>query len=313
MSIGTSKTVLPQLQAEKFSTLDELPRSTGTRCWEAFRHLIARSGLDRMRLFRILANGGGELLVSALSKVRGLELIPEVPWIIRLQFLLGWYETDTVAVCRKWIRPGMTVLDIGAHTGYFSTLFSRLVGPAGRVYAFEPSEPTYRLLRRNLAQARYKNVVPVPKAASAQSGVTEFFEMNHPLTHSMFNFSSFVTGFEVRRKVSIECVTVDEFLAAQGNPQIQFIKMDIEGAEPLALSGMRATIARSPQLAMVVEFSPCLLRTGGCSPADFLTQLAALGFTPHLIVAGTLLPVTSNLVRMAEPSSVNLLCVKNSG
>jgi FkbM family methyltransferase len=218
--------------------------------------LIARSGLDRLRLFRFIANSAGELLVGALGKARGLEFIPEHPWMTRLQFLLGWYESETVAVCRKWIRPGMTVLDIGAHTGYFSLLFSRLVGQPGRVYAFEPSERTYRMLLRNVAPPRYSNVVPVPMAAGAQSGATEFFELSQPLVNSLFDASCFVPRCAVRRKVQIECTTVDEFLAAQGNPQIQFIKMDIEGAEPLALAGMRATIARSPQLAMVVEFAP---------------------------------------------------------
>ncbi len=290
-----------------------LPESPGTKKWRTFRRWVARTGLENVPSARALMNWTGETFVSFLSRLRGFEFPAGHPWPTRLHYLFGWYESETVALCRRHIRPGMTVLDIGAHNGYFTLLFSRLVGSAGRVFAFEPHQPTCRLLQRNLRRARHPNVTVVQKAVADQSGVVEFFEMSLAGTHSLFNVARFDPHFSLCRRLTAECVILDQFLAAQGNPDIHFIKMDIEGAEPKALRGMSKTIRRCRELAMVVEFNPCFLRAGGCAPGGLLEQLAALGFTAHVIVAaGALLPVTSSLEQLAERSPVNLLCVKNS-
>jgi FkbM family methyltransferase len=254
----------------------------------------------------------GETFVRTLSGLRGFEFPAGHPWPTRLLYLFGWYESETLAICRQRIRPGMTVLDLGAHNGYFTLLFSRLVGSSGRVYAFEPHEPTCRLLRRNLRRARHDNVTVVPCAVADRPGTAPFFEMSLAGTHSLFDVARFDPHFTLLQQGVTECITVDEFLAAQGNPAVQFIKMDIEGAEPKALRGMTETICRCRELAMVVEFNSCFLRAGGCAPSVFLQQLAALGFTAHVIVAaGALLPITASLERIAERSPVNLLCEKS--
>jgi FkbM family methyltransferase len=288
-----------------------LPEPPGTKKWRTFRSWVAHSGLERRPAARALMNWTGETFVRGLSRIRAFEFPPGHPWPTRLLYLFGWYESETVALCRQRIRPGMTVIDLGAHNGYFTLRFSRLVGARGRVFAFEPHEPTCRLLRHNLRRARHDNITVVPYAVADHSGDAEFFEMSLAGTHSLFDVARFDPQFTLQQRLVTQCITVDQFLAAQGNPEVHFIKMDIEGAEPKALLGMRETIRRCRNLAMVVEFNPCFLRAGGCAPGDVLEQLSALGFTAHVIVAaGALLPVTASLERIAERSPVNLLCVK---
>ncbi|HEY3123578.1 MAG TPA: FkbM family methyltransferase, partial [Thermoanaerobaculia bacterium] len=87
-------------------------------------------------------------------------------WRWKFEFLLNWFEWESVVWARRLIRPGMTVLDLGAHVGYYSRLFSGLVGPKGKVYAFEASPENQTMLRRNLDSPRYANVEVVPRAIS---------------------------------------------------------------------------------------------------------------------------------------------------
>ncbi|MCL5288593.1 MAG: FkbM family methyltransferase [Acidobacteria bacterium] len=272
---------------------------------------MARTGLENYPSARTVMNSIGETFARLLSWLRGFEFPAGHPWPTRLLFLLGWYETETVAICKKMLRPGMVVLDIGAHNGYFTLLFSRLVGPSGRVFAFEPHEPTCRLLRRNLRRARHDNVTVVPHAVADRPGAAPFFEMSLAGTHSLFDVARFDPHFTLLQQGVTQCITVDEFLAAQGNPAVHFIKMDIEGAEPKALRGMTETIRRSISLALIVEFNLASLRAAGTTPHSFLAQLSGLGFDLHVITGrGDLVPIDDRLLRAAQQCPMNLLCTR---
>jgi len=207
----------------------------------------------------------------------------------------------------------MNVLDVGAHIGYFSRLFSRLVGPKGRVYAFEPHEPTHHLLCQNLSRLRCRNVVPVQMAVADRCGQVEFFEMSASGKHGLYNVSEYDRNFIFRQKLSVESTTLDCFLADHGNPEVYFIKMDIEGSEPCALKGMRQTIARSRRLAMVVELNGRCLRAAGITPEEYLQQLCELGFDMRAVApGGTLIPVCESVYALAEEGYINLFCTKQT-
>ena len=83
-------------------------------------------------------------------------------------------------------------------------------------------------------------------------------------------------GFNTIRRNSVGSTTLDEFFLADS--QIDFIKMDIEGAETAALEGMENLIKKSGNLKLVTEFNPNLLKTAGHSPVEFLNKLAGYGF-----------------------------------
>lgn len=288
------------------------PESAAARRWRIFRTWLARTGLAKDRPTGAVIDFAGESLVVLLCTMRRMVFPREHPWMTRLQFLMGWYEFDTVAVCKEIIRPGMTVLDIGAHTGYFTLLFSRLVGPTGRVYAFEPHEPTFRMLSHNLRSARYRNVTAVQKAVGDQPGEVEFFEMSAPGTHSLFNVAQHDPHFTLRRRLHTDCTTVDRFLGTQGNPQVDFIKMDIEGAEEKALAGMRKTVRCSENLAIVVELNVRSLVAAGTTPVRFLETLLELGFRPRAIAPdGEHLCLDERVLKAAERGPLNLLCTRS--
>lgn len=241
-------------------------------------------------------------------------LSSDLYWGTKTRLLLGLYEQESVRVCKSIIKPGMNVLDVGAHVGYYSRLFSDLVGTEGRIWAFEPDPETYKLLAQNVHLPRYQNIIPVQKAVSDTIGLLEFFVMTSSGAHSLYNVTaqkSYDQRFMVREKITVESITIDDFLAGQGNPDIHFIKIDIEGGEPRAFIGMRKTISRAKYLTILVEFNCSALESAGVTPSEFLGQLGGMGFQIKAICSdGALRDISEDVLDLAKKRSINLLCTK---
>ncbi|MEE8199974.1 MAG: FkbM family methyltransferase, partial [Candidatus Acidoferrales bacterium] len=228
-----------------------------------------------------------------------------------LGLLLDRYEEETTELLERWLQPGMTVVDVGAHVGYYTLLAARRVGPTGKVYAFEPEPRNYEALRKNIELNGYgEHVVAVPKAVSSKTGKSWLFlGGDGPGTHTL------VRGEERREetRIPVEVTTLDDFFRERNWPRVDWIKMDIEGGEPAALEGMRETLRRSPDLKLVVEFSPGDLRAAGVPPGQFLHRLRGWGFTLDVIrreglVSVERLNLEELLVKLGSEGYVNLLC-----
>jgi FkbM family methyltransferase len=188
-----------------------------------------------------------------------------------------WEPAETL-VLQRMLRPGMRVVDVGAHVGYYSVLFSRAVGAAGEVIAFEPEPRNRQLLQANLLLNDCGNVRVDARAVSRQTG-------RATLHLSRTNFGDHrlqpVAG---RESIEVETVALDELLHA-AIPD--FIKMDTQGAEPAVLAGMRGLIERGREvLACLIEFAPGLLARDGLDLAGFASLLEALGalvYHPKLV------------------------------
>ena len=251
--------------------------------------------------------------VHVLGRVRSLEFPSRGTggwwwlWRWKFEFLMNWFEWQSMGWARRLIRPGMTVLDLGAHVGYYSRFLSRLVGPQGRVYAFEASPENQAVLRRNLDSPRYANVEVVPSAISDREGTIKLFVSPGHSNHSL------IEGFTPADGVlEIPTVSVDGFAAQRGIREIDFIKMDIEGAETMALNGMRETVRQSPRLALLAECNPLALRTAGTTAADYLRLIENVGLEPLTILDDATLGPLPDVAEIEASISlyVNLLCVR---
>jgi FkbM family methyltransferase len=223
---------------------------------------------------RALVWAGGEQAVAISSRLLRFELPAErlLP-LYQLQILFGTYESSTVRACRSWLRPGMTVIDVGAHVGYYTVLFSRLVGATGRVFAFEPHPANFELLSRNVRRRAPGNVSLHREAVSDHEGDADFWQAPLSLGHSLFPVKADATW------LSVKTVSLDGLCRRQALEQVDLVKVDVEGAEPEVFAGMRETCARSPRLALLAEFKPELCARRQHDPGDWLAGLAALGFT----------------------------------
>ena len=133
--------------------------------------------------------------------------------------------------------PGDTVLDCGAFSGNTSLYFSRKVGEAGHVYGFEASPQTFAVYARNMAAL--SNVTPVQAAVHETCGV--------------LSFSGSDAGAHIVEggKFAVPAVSLDAFAKEHALARVDFIKMDIEGAEEAALIGAREIIQKfRPKMAL---------------------------------------------------------------
>ncbi|MUL35999.1 hypothetical protein BWI75_06445 [Gloeocapsopsis sp. AAB1 = 1H9] len=224
-------------------------------------------------------------------------------WRWRWEMIMQWHEYETVQWCQQLVKPGMVVLDIGAHIGYFTWLFSDLVGPSGKVIAFEPCPENYPLLLHNIKARGCHVAEPVCVALSDEIGEVDLFISKGNTTHSLNKeFTQNQEG-----SVRVRSTTVDAYMANLNHPLVGFVKMDVEGVEPKVLTGMMDTIYRNPELVMVVELNPEALEAGGYSAEELIAQLEALGFVPKAIKEdGELVPPFEDSSRKVQ----NLLCLR---
>jgi len=195
------------------------------------------------------------------------------PWIEHY----GVWEPIEASFLRTRLKPGMTLLDIGANVGYFSILGARAVGPAGTVVAIEPEPSNYALLCANIWEARVRNVVPVRAAASSFSGVL-------PLSVSNVNCGDHRTFMERpgARVLVVPGMRVDEMLEADA--RVDLVKIDIQGADHRAVLGMESLIARWKPV-LLVEFWPLGIDELGDRPIDVLSYYRSLGFSVSQVAA----------------------------
>jgi len=176
-------------------------------------------------------------------------------------FLRGEYALGRVAEIKKAVKQRDTVIDIGANIGYFTVLLANLVGPQGRVYAFEPDPRNFSLLQQTIKKNNWINVFIEQKAVSNQEGNFLLYQ-----TRS-WSANTLIPGGHIS-SVKVPMITLDNFLASEHC--INFIKMDIDGSEPLVIQGAANLIKRSPNLIILAEYQPGNLRRYLNDPLNFI-------------------------------------------
>ena len=208
-------------------------------------------------------------------------------------------EDNETQILKKLIKKGMSVFDIGANIGYYTLIFSRLVGKNGRVFSFEPDPENFRLLVKNIKVNKFKNITPVQKAVSNKNGkIILYLCQEHKGNHSIIeNFAW--------KKIMVESTTLDSFLRTGIKPDL--IKMDIEGAEYLALLGMKKTLTKNKKIILLTELSSSV-------PKQLFNLFKSFGLKVNLIDKDRISePVSPNkLIRLAQSKNyLNLLLAKS--
>ena len=181
------------------------------------------------------ANADGSLMIQG----RKMFLAPKGSYPSP-DMIVDRYEKGTTDLFRELLKPGMVVVDVGANVGYFSLLAAELVGSSGKVYAFEPEPGNHGVLQKNIEINSLSNIQVEEMAVSDNSGVADFFlsELDSG-SHSLFGDAA--RG--IRESVQVTTTTLDAFLEAEGWPNIDLVKIDVEGAEDLVFDGARNLLA----------------------------------------------------------------------
>ncbi|HWX54070.1 MAG TPA: FkbM family methyltransferase [Verrucomicrobiae bacterium] len=179
-------------------------------------------------------------------------------------FFAGCYEAQESAFVRGWLRPGMSFVDTGANWGLFSLLAASLVGPSGRVISLEPDPRVFLKLKSNIERNQLKQVEPIRVAAADREA--EVLLAGHDGVNQNSGMSRLVeSGGASPLTFAVRSRRLDSLLDERGMDTIDLLKMDVEGAEHMALAGMEDGLKRLRYRCILLELHP--LHPGETRPA----------------------------------------------
>jgi FkbM family methyltransferase len=242
------------------------------------------------RIRKFLSKSNRQKLESLTFRVRALLPKKRTPivlpfgakWLLEdssldTQLRAGDFEPAEVRFVEQFLQPGMTVLDIGAHHGFHTLLASLRVGSGGRVISFEPSPRERKRLGRNIRFNKCKNVQVEPVALGKSAGKSDFF-----LVQGYSDYCNSLRPPAVEdqtRRIQVEMTSLDDYFSRSRLAEVDFIKLDAEGAEVDILSGARNILEvgkRRPVL--LVEVSDTRTKPWGYPARDIIQFLYKWGY-----------------------------------
>lgn len=280
-------------------------------------HRVARrwalSGLRGGVLFWRLVDRLDRWPSGGLVRVWPGLVIPVVPHdYVAAGFYRGTYERAEFEVVRRLLRGASApvLVDVGANFGAYTSLFSSLAGPQGRVLAFEPAPATYAMLDELVRSAPLRNVRPYPMAVGRERGRAGLTDLGEPGNSGLASLRP--GGGPGEDLVEVDVVSLSDIDELVGS-EIDMVKVDVEGFEEEVLAGaVDLFVARRVRLALV-EVSPQFGNTRFLS--EFFAGPAAgyacfsVGETGNVRRRPALNPVTPPDVAAAT-EQFNLLAVR---
>ena len=222
-------------------------RSLNHLATTTLRGLFSLTGHQPEFLIKHLPRTGVTAVKLPNGKTLKLEAKGE-EWIPTQLFWRGWqgYEPETAALFYELAQNAQTVIDVGAHAGFYSLLAS-LTNPHAKVLAFEPLARVFASLEQNVRLNELENVTCICAAVGASAGVQNFYFPNQeqPISSSLRSDMLLATfPEEAIKQVAVSVVTLDQVVAEQGIAQVDLIKLDTERTEHDVLAGARELLKR---------------------------------------------------------------------
>jgi FkbM family methyltransferase len=203
-------------------------------------------------------------------------------------FVTGRYEQNEFCLLARILKPGMTFIDIGANMGLYTLFAARRVGESGCAVAIEPSVREMEILRNNVEQNTLGNVRLHHVALSDRASEVELLVAGLQNSgHNTLGAFGYNTILDHREKV--RAMRLDDLVESEKLGRVDVIKMDIEGAELVALRGASETIQRFHPV-MHLELSDRALQHQHSSSGDVLDLLAQHGYRFFGFAADTGMP-----------------------
>jgi FkbM family methyltransferase len=195
----------------------------------------------------------------------------------------GTFETLELGFVGQFLKPGMVVLDIGAHHGLYSLLSSKRVGAAGKVFAFEPSLRERKALRRHLLLNRCRNVVLERFALGNKDAESDFYVVEEWAAGcNSLKPPSVSAGTSLTR---VEVARLDGWLSKHKISNVEFIKLDVEGAELEVLRGAEGLLSRTPRPVILAEVQDIRTEPWGYRAKEIIEYLLQRRFRWFSITA----------------------------
>jgi FkbM family methyltransferase len=241
------------------------------------------------RVQQYLASPRGKKYEVTAKKLQ--RRFPNVPIPIRLPFGAWWiprkdhvsepivagnFESSELAFVERFLQPGMTVLDIGAHHGLYTLLAAKRVGPLGKVWSFEPSTRERKALKMHLRMNLCTNVNVQDAAVGDESG-----EATLHVVEAWAGGCNSLRPPDIPAQTSVAKVKVirlDDWLAQNGGQRVDFIKLDVEGAEWGVLKGAAKLLAERPRPVILAEVQDLRTAPWGYPAREIVGELERSGY-----------------------------------
>jgi FkbM family methyltransferase len=260
------------------------PKLAGSKTTAELRHHLITSGEFRDKNPDFAQANESTVVIKEIAP--GVRLFIDLSdHVIGLNILRGRYEQDEIRFVRGALKHGDSAIDAGGHIGFFTMHMAAAVGRDGRVYAFEPLDANANLLARSIVENGFMDRVRFQRAAvgAAPGTATLTFPVETLNSGGAYLLRDGSTPLAGNLKKEVPLVALDSLDLRR---PVRFIKMDVEGAEPQVLRGA-ARILREDKPIVLSELHPAQLeRASGITAAQFLDQIAALGYRAHRLERG---------------------------
>lgn len=223
-----------------------------------------QSGIRDARLFTVRAQTGSFLAGTTEDK------------LAHSFSLVGYNDWRLWAIAMVLCRPGDRIIEVGANIGTETVGFSDIVGPSGRVIAFEPVPASIKWLNATLAMSRAQNVDVFPFAVGAEDGVVQLEVPSGSPSEAHISEDSSVT----QGLLNVNCIALDSVSELLGD--LRLLSIDVEGSELMVLRGAQKIIGKCAP-GIVLEANPRALRALGTSSGELYELLRTLGYITRVV------------------------------
>lgn len=198
---------------------------------------------------------------------------------------LGCFEKKDTEFLKTAIKQNWTCLDVGANIGYYTLLFSKLASQ-GKVYAFEPVPLNHHILKANTHLNNASNVFIENIALGTQAGRSRFFLSEDS------GFSSFRNTKQqpVKQVIIVNVQALDNYIKDRQIRKVDFIKIDVEGAEKLILEGAKNVLQNLRPKMMLIELGKGNLKIYNETANSVIDFLKQYGYQPYNLKNNKLIP-----------------------
>jgi FkbM family methyltransferase len=197
--------------------------------------------------------------------------------IAREVCFMGYYEPQETVLILRLLRAGMCFVDVGANWGYFTLLAADLVGPSGRVIAFEPHPTLYAQLQSNVLRNNLTWTTALPIAVADVEGEMTLAAFEEHTTNwgvSRLVGPSDANGPQFRVRTGL----LEALLDYHAVSKVDMLKIDIEGAEALVVPTMTEGLSRGRYKRILLELHPAAVEERGLSPKNLIENLMSYGY-----------------------------------
>jgi FkbM family methyltransferase len=260
------------------------PKLAGSHDTKELRHHLMTSEEFQLKNPDYAHTNDRTVVIKELE--RGVRLFIDLSdHVIGLNILRGRYEDDEIRFVSECLKPGDTAIDVGAHVGFFTMQMAALVGPSGKIYAFEPYDQNAELLERSVSENHFSDRIVFQRAAAGATtgSATLSFPaetLNSGGAYLLRNGDQPLAG---NRTATVPLVALDDLPLKR---PVRFIKLDVEGAEPQVIRGA-ARVLKDDRPVVLSELHPTqLARASGVTADQFLADAHALGYRAHAVEHG---------------------------